>query len=331
VARSPRTHSSDDQLDAVRRARQTPHTETAERDLRRALAGKSWLVVSTAAAVVGEHGLDGYVETLRAVWARFLDNAAKADPGCRAKEAALTALDQLEILDPDPFLAAVRYRQFEPVAGGRVDTAGGVRVRALSALMRQLHGDAVLFAGELFADADPQVRAGVARALGYYADRAGAALLVHKLRSGDSDPGVLAESAVSLLAAGGEFGLELVRSLLRSNDELMSETAALALGQCRDPAAIAALIEWVESSALERDIQTGIRALGLSRHESSRSYLLGLVRDGSRTRARAAIEALAVHRYDEQLLQRVREAASNNRNARLGEVIDRLLRAHGED
>jgi HEAT repeat protein len=330
MARSTRAPSFDAKLEAVRRARRSPHGESSVRDLRLALADKSWLVVSEAAAVVGEHGLDGFKEALMAIWPRFVENAAKTDPGCRAKEAALTALDQLEILDPDPFLAAVRYRQLEPVAGGRVDTAGGVRVRALSALLRQLYPDAALFAGELMADDDPQVRAGVARALGYYGERAAGALLVHKLRSGDAEPNVLAECAVSLLAVAGEFGLGLVRSLLDSDDEVMSEAAALALGQSRDPAAIAALIAWVEQVVLERDIELGVRALGLSRIESARTYLLGLVREGSLVRARAAIEALAVHHYDEQLMARVRQAAAENRGVRLGRVIERVLRARGE-
>jgi HEAT repeat protein len=330
MARSTRASLFDAKLEAVRRAHQNPHGESAERDLRVALGDKSWLVVSEAASVVAEHRLEGLQDALLAIWPRFVESPAKADPGCRAKEAALTALDQLEILDPDPFLAAVRYRQLEPVAGGRVDTAGGVRVRALSALLRQLHPDALLFAGELMADADPQVRAGAARALGYYGDRAAGALLVHQLRAGDEEPSVVGECAVSLLAVAGEFGLEVVRSLLDSDDEVTSEAAALALGQTREPAAVAALIEWVERVVLERDIELGVRALGLSRLEAARTYLLGLVREGSSARARAAVEALAVHHYDAQLMARMRQAAAENRAARLGPVIERLLRARGE-
>jgi HEAT repeat protein len=330
MARSTRASSFDARLEAVRRARADPRGESAERDLRIALGDKSWLVVSEAAAVVAEHRLEGFKGALLAIWPRFVENPVKTDPGCRAKEAALTALDQLEILEPDPFLAAIRYRQFEPVAGGRIDTAGGVRVRALSALLRQLHPDASLFAGELMADAEPQVRAGVARALGYYGDRAAGALLVHQLRAGDPEPIVIGESAVSLLSVAGEFGLQVVRSLLDSDDEVMSEAAALALGQSRDPPAIAALIEWVEQVVPERDIELGVRALGLSRVESARTYLLGLVREGSPARARAAVEALAVHHYDEQLMARMQQAAAENRAARLAPVIERVLRARRE-
>ena len=115
--------------------------------------------------------------------------------------------------------------------------------------------------------------------------------------------------------------------MLDSESEVMSETAALALGQSRDPTAISALVGWVEAAVLERDIQTGVRALGLSRHESARNYLLGLVREGSPARARAAVEALAVHHYDEQLLARVREAAAKNPGVKLDAVIDRVFRA----
>ena len=181
--------SLDLKLEVLRGLRDNPGSEESRGELRRLLGDRSWLVVSEAAKIVGDCRLDGFIEPLRAIWPRFIDNGAKTDPGCRAKESALTALDTLEILDPDPFLAAVRHRQFEPVAGGRVDTAGGVRVRGQFALFRMGHPDAALWAGHLMADADPQVRAAIARGLGVYGDRVTSALLVHKLDAGDSDPG----------------------------------------------------------------------------------------------------------------------------------------------
>jgi HEAT repeat protein len=237
----------------------------------------------------------------------------------------LTALDCLEVLDPGPFVTAVRYRQLEPAMGGSVDTAGGVRVRSVLALLRMVHADAALLAGELMADSDPQVRASVARGLGHYADRSLAALLTYKLHCGDEDPVVLAECATSLLAVAGPYGVDRVASLLSGDDEILRETAALALGQSRDSAALARLLAWVEQSAFDRDFKLGIRALGLSRHEAARQYLLGLVAEGSQARAAAAVEALAVHAYDETLRARVQRAADKNPRARLVEVVRRLF------
>jgi HEAT repeat protein len=262
---------------------------------------------------------------LRDVWDHFLENAAKTDPGCRAKEAALTALDQLQILDPDPFLPALRYVQLEPVAGGRVDTAGGVRLRGLCALLRMHHSDAGLFAGELLADADAPVRSGVCRALGRYGTRASASLLLHKLHAGDEDPVVISEAASALLELASDVGLELLGRWLRSPDERRREAAALALGQSSDEAAIALLVEWLEEGLGDRDFELGARGLGLSRSDAARRALLGVVRHGAAARAEQAVVALGVHSYDPHLAERVREAAASNGRARLGGLVDRIF------
>jgi hypothetical protein len=73
---------------------------------------------------VAGHGLSGHTEDLLAVWSRFVDAGQKIDPGCSARESALTALDVLEWFDPDPFLAAIGCTQVQDrrptgIAGGR--------------------------------------------------------------------------------------------------------------------------------------------------------------------------------------------------------------------
>jgi HEAT repeat protein len=328
AARSQRS-SFDAQLAALREVRADPHSESAGRELRRALSDPSWLVVSEAAKIIGEHELEGFTAELIAVWPRLAEQGKKRDPGCRAKLAALTALDRTGLVDPDPFLEAIRYVQLEPVAGGTVDTATGVRLRALCALWRLLHPDGPLFAGELMADQDSGLRAGVARAIGDYGDRASASLLVYQLRAGDEDPVVLSDCAASLLLLAPDFAVKLLASLLERGDEVRREAAALALGQSKDPAVVSLLIEWLADVAYDRDFELGVRALGLSRSEPARRFLLGLVEQGSPQRARRAVEALAVHSYDQELLGRVRRAAAANARAKLGGLVDRLFQTAG--
>jgi HEAT repeat protein len=117
----------------------------------------------------------------------------------------------------------------------------------------------------------------------------------------------------------------LLSSLLERGDDLRREAAALALGQSKDPAVVSVLIEWLASVAYDKDFDLGVRALGLSRSEPARRFLLELVEDGSPQRARRAVEALAVHSYDQELLGRVRRAAAANRRAKLGDLVDRLF------
>ncbi len=212
--------------------------------LQRALEHKSWLVAATAAQIVGERQLSGHEERLIRVWERFSAGGAK-DPGCRAKEAALTALDQLEGFDPDPFIEGVHCHQLEPVMGGRVDTAGGVRQRAVYALLRMVHSDALLHAAVALADADPHVRAGVARGLGHYAGRAGAPLLLFLLEAGDDDAVVIADGMMALLAAAPDFGLSFAVRWLTDGERQRREAAALALGQSEREDAVQRLVDGV--------------------------------------------------------------------------------------
>src|SRR5258706_5077874 len=133
--------AEDDWLVRVRRAKAEPRARESLQALAEALEQASFLVASEAAKVAQENELRELLPSLHRAWARFVPDGVKRDPGCRAKEATLTALDHLEHGDADVFVEAVRYRQPEPVFGGRADTAGGVRVRALDALLRRLHTD----------------------------------------------------------------------------------------------------------------------------------------------------------------------------------------------
>jgi hypothetical protein len=121
--------SLDAALAALRAARELDE-ERARGVLIEGLGHKSWMVVAEAAAAAQELGGQELVEPLGQVWERFSRDGTKTDPGCRAKQAALDALDHLYVMEPGYFLPAIDYRQMEPVFGGRADTAGGVRVRA---------------------------------------------------------------------------------------------------------------------------------------------------------------------------------------------------------
>jgi hypothetical protein len=297
--------------------------ERACRLIRDALTHKHWMPVEQAARIVARNGLPGFTRELLGVWNRFIDPGPKLDPGCRAKESALVALDTLESFDPDPFLAAIRYTQLEPGYGGATDTAGGVRQRALLGLLRQRHSEAKLYAGELLADRLVEVRAGTADALGQCGGPEAAGLLVHRLSSGD-DARVLLACASALLALEGRFARSLLARWLEHEDEEHREVGAIALGQCKSDEAGELLVAWFDDMAWDRDFDLGARALALHRSERTRGCLLEHIAGGSTKRARSAIRALAVHRYDAKLCERVRAAAQRNPDPALVALVDEL-------
>ncbi len=301
-----------------------PSSKESERRLREALSHKHWMPVEHAARLVAQHNLAGFAQELTAVWARFVDPGAKLDPGCRAKESALTALDTLEWFDPDPFLSAIRYVQMEPAYGGAADTAGSVRQRGLFALLRQHHSQALLYAGELLADPLVEVRTGAADALCQYGGALAAPLLVHRLRTGD-DPRVMLACASALLELESSFARDLLCAWLSDSDESRREVAALALGQDKSEEAAMLLIAWLDKTAWDKDITLAMRALALHRGAKARLCLLHQVAAESRSRAQAAVTALAMHRYDRQLAAHVREVAKQNPDPNLVALVDKLF------
>src|SRR4029077_17848005 len=89
-----------------------------------------------------------FEDALQQCFSRFEQNPAKSDPACRAKLAVLDALDHLEHPDPAPFLQGARLVQKEASWGPPVDTAGGVRARAIVALARIGFADLALIAAQ---------------------------------------------------------------------------------------------------------------------------------------------------------------------------------------
>lgn len=306
--KTPRVESIVERLDAVHA---DPTSTEADQLIRQALTHKHWMAVERAARIVGQHSLARYTPELIAIWNRFNDPGAKLDPGCRAKESALVALDSLEWFDPDPFLLAIRYVQMEPGFGGAIDTAGGVRQRALFALLRQHHSQALLYAGELLTDPLLEVRMGAADALYQYAAHTGTALLSARLHQGD-DPRVLLTCATALVEYEQDYALPLLERWLKDSRDDRRETAALALGQCKLEQAGDLLVRWSRSAEHSLDRELMLRALALHRGTQARTYLLEWIATADPVEARAAVSALAEHRYDAQLCERVQTAARNN-------------------
>lgn len=303
-----------------------PNSVEAASRIREALTHKHWMPVEHAARLVAQYSLAGFTQELLAVWDRFVDPGPKLDPGCRAKESTIIALDALEWFDPDPFLKAIRYTQQEPGYGGATDTAGGIRQRALFALLRQHHSQALLYAGELLADPLVEVRVGTADALCQYGGHNGGGLLVQRLRSGD-DARVTLACASALLDLEGEFARTLLDEWLRNSDIERREVAALALGQCKSGEAGELLIRWFDEMSWDKDFDLGARALAVHRSERARRCLLTHIATGSSARAQAAIRGLAVHHYDVQLAERVHEAAKRNPDERLAQFAAEQFKA----
>ncbi len=177
----------------------------AEPALAKALSLRNNFLVGKAAALALHHGLTGLTAEMAAAFPRFLEQGAKVDPQCWAKNALAKTLAAFEYQDVELFLSGMRHTQMEPVWGGTSDTAGPLRGTCALALVqcRELNSHRLLsLLIPLFADKELPVRVNAARAVEQVGNDASALLL--RMRA------ELASDEAELLGAcyAGVLGLE---------------------------------------------------------------------------------------------------------------------------
>lgn len=239
---------------------------------------------------------------------RFMNNAAKIDPGCAAKTAIAEALYRMEAYQPDLLFQGIGHIQQEPVYGGQEDTAAKLRGICGLGLVRIHYPNVMILLAHLLADPEADARISAARAIGYSGKAEGVPLLRFKALSGDSNPQVLCECFSSLIVLDPDPSLAFVAGFLQSDSAVFQEAAAVALGESQLVQALP-FLETAWEDAVDVELRrTFLLGIALLRQERAINFLLKLVAEGSQTRSQEALEALAIYREDSSIWVRVEEA-----------------------
>jgi HEAT repeat protein len=309
----------------VRQAREDPASGSSLQALRDVLRSREARAVARAAAVAAEQDLQALRPDLVAALKHLLDAKAKADPGCAAKAALAEALDRLGHGDPDLFVRAIRHVQWEPVWGGRVDTATDLRGAAAMALVRLDPPDALQELARLLADPEPPARMSAARALAYRGTPDGLPLLHLRIHMGDPVPAVLGACFEAVLRVAPASCVPFVAEFLDAPAAEVAEEAALALGGSRRVEAFAPLRDWCARTVDPARRPAALRALVLLRREEALDVLLERVRAGSAAAAGEAVLALGILREDPALAERVRAAAADRGEAEVRSALKKAF------
>lgn len=274
--------------------------DAAHAALPKALADKNNYYVAKAAALSARHGFREYLPLLEDAYARFFLDPTTTDPQCWAKHALATAFKDLEHNRAEVFLRGLRHQQWEPVWGGRADTAARLRSTCLLALPNtDLPAIQVLqHLAQALADHDKSVRADVPLALAQLNSILGTPLLRYKALTGDPDPEVTGNVLRALLSIEGKDGLPFVQQVLEGDHLDNSLEAALALAESAVPGAFALL----QSHWLERQMPDSHRfaiatALGASPDPLSYPFLERIAAKAPPRIAEAARGSLQVSRF----------------------------------
>jgi HEAT repeat protein len=291
----------------------TPRSALIEA-LRKALADRHFMVVARAATLSGEKLLHELIPDLTSAYTRLVHDPVKRDPLCKAKNAIARALVTLECTDIGFYQAGIRYRQLEPVWGGRADTATDIRSCCAMGLAASGHPRAVAQLTGLLADPEVEVRCGAARAISCGNPFEAEAVLRLKVQLGDQEPQVIGECFGALLAIAPEHSVPFVAAYLKQKDEALQEYAALALGESRRPEAFTSLHTAWDELVNPQARGALIRAAALHRSQAAFEWLLTIIESATARLATAAVDALAVYERNTKLIEQVKAAKARRQD-----------------
>ena len=291
-------------LDALREV----SPDVAEPELAKSLGHRNNLIVARAAAITMHHQLTNLAPNLAEAFPRFLQNAAKSDPQCWAKNAIAKTLAAFEYQESELFLNGIRHVQLEPGWGGSNDTAGALRGTCALALVqcRELNSHRLLIhIVPLLADKDLPVRINAVRAIEQVGNDS-AALLLRLLAEFPSDePELLGACYSGVLALEGSRAIDWVARFLAREDDSGAE-AAMAIAQTHTPEAFQRLRTTFGAARDPWFRDTLLASIALTRQQEATDWLLDLVAHDEANAERAQ-EALCRAAPSEVTLERLKQ------------------------
>ncbi|WP_165067715.1 HEAT repeat domain-containing protein [Paludisphaera rhizosphaerae] len=302
----------DDKLAALRKLRDQDGPNPGDAaSVRKAIGDRSNFVVAAAADVAGAWRLAETAPDLEKAFDRFMVDPVKDDKNCRAKIAAVQALEKLEHERAEVFEKAARHIQPEPVWGGTEDTAPPLRSAAMVSLTRINPTGLSTLLVDALVDPARDVRCTAASCLGAIGSEAAALALRLKAHLGDKEPEVVSEVLRALLTVSAEEYLPFVRGFLNSPVEASAEAAALAMGNARLPQALGPLLERFHVGGSTPLRETILISVAMLRASAALDALLELAADDFEPTAKAALNALKIHKHDPKLVDRLAASLKN--------------------
>lgn len=332
-----RARGIDAKLNRLKALRAEPAAAEHIAELRRGLADASNIVAAEAAEIIGERLIGEFAPDLIAAFDRFMIEPEESDKLCRAKIAIVEALNKLEHDAEELFLRGVRHVQLEPRWGGSEDTAGPLRGHCAFGLVRMNHREALVILADLLADPDKTARSMAAQSLGESRAPGAIPLLRFKARVGDAEPDVVGDCLTGLMKAAPRESLPFVEEFLRLGQpaaakveyppsdaaerhrDAVRQGAALALGESRRPEALEILKAYWPSAESNGLREVVLLAIAMTRLSGGIEFLIEIIGGKDAAAASLAVTALAIHRHNDAVRERVAAAATATGEAKLME------------
>lgn len=287
-------------LNRLRALRHDPTSSAMIAEVGTALEDASAPVVAVAAEIAGERALVSLVPRLATAFDRFM-NEPELDKACRAKILIVEALNKLDGATEEVFLRGLYH--VEASLDGQ-DSAAPLRGNCALGLVRLRHADVLFFLADLLLDRAKVARIAAAQALGASGLHAALPLLRYKARLRD-EPEVIVECLTAMLNIDADKTLPFVTQFLQRASEPVQEGIILALAESRRPEVLDILRDFWPRTRRGPLEEVVFLACAMLRVQPALDFLLEALADRNQITAHAALQALAVHRHNAKLKERI--------------------------
>jgi HEAT repeat protein len=289
------------------------------------LSGSSSALAARAARAAARLALRELSPELAAVFNRCLKNPVKTDPGCRAKLAAVEALNSFDYPEADVFVRGIRHVQMEPSYGPPVDTADHLRAACAFGLYRLGYSELLCEMVSLLMDRQPVARRAAIRVLTEVRQESCEMLLRLKALQGDEKAEILGDCLNGLMVISPVRSLPFVERFLSAKDQAVVEEAALAIGNSRSPNAYLLLQDLRERTVIPALKRMLLLPIALTRCEEAFKLLLNAVRNEPPESAAAAIEALPIYSENPERNEMIRQTVLARNDRAVAAAYDKAI------
>jgi len=332
VARKP---STDEALASLAVLATADPGANIEAEVRALLSHRSNFVIGKAIKLAQERNITSAAPEVTKVFAYFMEDCVKRDPGCSAKLAIVNYLVSIAEAAWDVYLAGVQHVQKEPAWGPPIDTATTLRAMCGRGLVALGHHDAFRWAAALLADPEPMTRVLAVETLAGAPDERSELLLRAKIGprpdprpaeareydGRDPERRVEMDAFDALMKIAPEVSFDFVSGFLNDGDLDRLRAAALALGQSRTSEAFVALqVRWQRLG--ERGVREAlVLPIALLRSEEAFDFLVEELRCAPIELASVLVEALALFRETPGRSAAVRQVVESRKNRPLTQIF----------
>ena len=296
-----------------------PVSPEATDALRDTIQEKNSLLAARAAEIAANRSMDDLIPDLVAAFDRFM---VQPDKQCAAKIAIVDALNKLGYQGRNLLLKGIRHVQMEPVWGDLADTAAPLRAGCAFALARMGDPDALFELTMMLFDKEKPARLAAANAIAYLGGEPSELILRVKIMAGDKEPEVIGECFAGLMEISPERSADFVGAYLDSEDPVIAEHAALALGQSRTAKAFEILRERWEDSLSSKCKEMLALPIALTRRDEAVDLLITAIGKERSATAAAVVAALGIY-PDDNIRRRICMAVESRGDPSVSKAYER--------